>query len=170
MLSELTSIMLSWVTTLTFADKAVLVFVLLFHRVMAMLGIWTYALFTLLGTIFHEGLHWACATVLGANPSFPRLIPERTPTGWRLGSVSFTPGLLKNIPIALAPFLLAPFGLWWAAEYMHLATGWWYVMHAWIAGTVIMASLPSSQDWKIAAPALILCAIGLVAYYFRAFL
>jgi hypothetical protein len=44
------------------------------------------------------------------------------------------------------------------------------VMHAWIAGTVIMASLPSSQDWKIAAPALILCAIGLVAYYFRAFL
>ncbi len=167
---EFTHVVALWLGTLSLADKIILVLVLIMHRIVASAGIWTYALFTLIATFLHEAMHWACAIVLGANPSFPRLIPERTPTGWRLGSVSFTPGLLKNIPIALAPFLLAPFGLWWAAEYMHPATGWWYVMHAWIAGTVIMACLPSSQDWKIAAPALILCALGYAAFHFRAYL
>lgn len=169
MLYELTSIIMSWVTALTFADKAVLVFVLLFHRIMAMLGMWTYALFTLLGTLFHEFLHWFFAFVLGANPSFPNLIPEKHSTGWRLGSVRFSPGLLRNIPIALAPFLLAPFGLWWSMYYMHPATGWWYFGHAWVAGTLIMASLPSGQDWKIAAPALFICATGWLVYYFSIF-
>jgi hypothetical protein len=125
-----------------------------------MMGIFFYTIFSLIGTIAHELMHWLVVFVLGAHPTFPNLIPEKTSTGWRLGSVSCSTSLLKNIPIALAPFALAPIALWWAATYMHAAKGWWYVIHAWIAGTLMMSSLPSSQDWKIAAPSIIVFAMA----------
>ena len=166
---HLQSALLIWYQTMSAKDLSLLVCVLVFHRVVARLGMWPYAIFTLIGTIAHELGHFLTAKVLFAKPSFPSLIPKKTESGWRLGSVAFQPNLFKNIPISLAPFLLAPLGLWWSIHYMHTATGGWYLIHAWIAGTVIMASSPSSQDWKIAAPSLVIIAVVVAAYCWKSF-
>lgn len=165
-LIELTNVVADWFCTLTLVDKFSVAAVVVAHRVVALAGMWAYALFTLVGTIFHELTHLVFALFLGARPSFPSLIPEQTQTGWRLGSVKFSSGLLRNIPIALAPLLLAPLGLWWAAAHMHPASGLKYLLHAWISGTLIMASMPSMADWKIAAPSLLLCAALWAAFHF----
>lgn len=157
----LATTVLSWAHTLSNTDIVVLIAVLILHRIVALAGIWIYAIFTLAGTLAHELCHYIAALFLGARPTFPSLIPTRIEGGWRLGSVNFCPNLWKNIPIALAPFALAPIGLWWAASFMHVAkTGVEYFGHAWIAGTMMMASLPSRQDWKIAAPAIVVVVIG----------
>lgn len=145
-------------------DAVVLLAVLVLHRIASIMGMWPYALFTLIGTLCHEFAHWLMAFLLGASPSFPSLVPERIPGGWRLGSVSCFPTLLSSIPIALAPFALGPVGLWWAATYLPIAQGGWYMAHAWIAGTILMASLPSSQDWRVATPSLLIVALGLAWY------
>lgn len=152
---ELANVVVSWANVLSSADQIALVVVLILHRVAAWAGMWVYALFTLPGTAAHEASHFLAAFVLGARPSFPSLIPTRTAGGWRLGSVNFTPSLLKNIPVALAPFALAPIGLWWAASFMHHATEFEYAGHAWVAGTLLMSSAPSRQDWWVAAPVLV---------------
>jgi hypothetical protein len=68
-------------------------------------GMWIYAIIALPGTFAHELAHFAVAFVLGAQPSFPSLIPTRTQRGWRLGSVAFRVGHLRALPIALAPLL-----------------------------------------------------------------
>jgi hypothetical protein len=157
----------AWLHTLNILDEATLLIILTMHRVVSLLGVIVYSLYSLIGTIAHEFMHWIIAFILGANPTFPNLIPEKTSIGWRLGSVSFTPGLIKNIPIAMAPFVLAPIGLWWAATYMHDAKGWWYLIHTWIAGTLLISSLPSSQDWKIAAQTLIIGSlVGWAIFHF----
>lgn len=94
---------------------------LLFNVVAApRLGMWAYSLFSLPGTIAHEYIgHWFVARVLGAQPTFPSIIPKRDGDVWRLGSVNFVPSLFNRIPIALAPFLLLPVGIWYAVVVMH---------------------------------------------------
>lgn len=158
--ADLANIAASWVNVLSSTDKIVLIIVLIMHRIVALAGMGVYAIFTLPGTAAHECLHYGTAFILGARPSFPSLIPTKIAGGWRLGSVSFTSNLFKNIPIALAPLALAPIGLWWASDFMHKAAGVEYVGHAWVAGTLLMSSAPSGQDWWIAAPALALVGIG----------
>ncbi len=125
------------------------------------LGMWMYSLFSLPGTVAHELCHWLAALVLGAKPKFPNIIPKRDGDAWRLGSVQFVPNLLTVIPIALAPCLLLPLGIWYAVFVMTSAMGWWYLAHVWIASTFLVASLPSRQDWKVAMPA-IACALVLI--------
>lgn len=115
-------------------------------------GMWIYALTALPGTLAHELAHFIVAFVLGAQPRFPSLIPERMPGGWRLGSVAFRAGRLRALPIAMAPLVLAPFGVWWAAVLMHPTPLPWYFLHAWIAAALLTASLPSKMDFKLAWP------------------
>lgn len=148
-------------------DWIVLGSLLLLTHLAGRVGIWAYCLVALPGTIAHELAHYLVALVLRARPSPPSIIPERTATGWRLGAVEFQPGLLRTVPIALAPFALAPLGLWWAgAALPGLAFGPLYILHAWGASSAFAASLPSSQDWSIAAPALFLAALILAAVAF----
>ena len=109
--------------------------------------------------------HWLIALVLRASPSFPNIIPKRDGNAWRLGSVRSSPNFLTIIPIAIAPFLLLPLGIWYAVFVMHSATGWWYLFHVWIASTLLVASLPSKQDWFVAMPAIICAVVIFVGLY-----
>jgi len=130
-------------------------------RVCRHAGMWIYALVALPGTLAHELAHFLVASVLGARPTFPSLVPVRTEHGWRLGSVAFRAGYLRALPIAIAPLALAPLALWWADAFMHSATPALYLLHVWIVAALLTASLPSKADLKLAWPALIvLLALG----------
>jgi len=118
-------------------------------------GMWLYSLFALPGVLGHELCHWLVALVLGARPSFPSILPERNGNTWRLGSVRSSPNMLTIIPIALAPIALMPLGIWYATVVLVSATGWWWWFHGWIASTMLVASLPSRQDWSVAMPTII---------------
>lgn len=136
--------------------------ILVIHFVIApRLGMWAFSLFALPGTAVHELSHWLVALLLGAKPSFPNIIPKREGGTWTLGSVRMDPNVQTRIPIALAPIALLPFSIWYAVAHPEV-TGGWDLVHVWIAGTLIAASLPSRQDWLVALPAII-CAI--VAYF-----
>jgi hypothetical protein len=79
--------------------------------------------------------------------------------------VTFHAGIVRSVPIALAPFVLAPMSLWWAATFLAPANGLSYAAHAWVVGALLSASLPSAADFRIAIPALaILAAIIAIAW------
>ena len=126
------------------------------------MGMWAFSLFSLPGTVAHELSHWLAAFVLGARPSFPRLIPKREGGSWTLGSVKVSPDIVTRIPITLAPVALLPLGIWYAVAHSE-AQGVWYLAHIWVASTVLYASLPSRQDWLVALPAIICLGLGCFA-------
>ena len=126
------------------------------------MGMWAFSLFSLPGTVAHELSHWLAAFVLGARPSFPRLIPKREGGSWTLGSVKVSPDIVTRIPITLAPVALLPLGIWYAVAHSD-AQGDWYLAHIWVASTVLYASLPSRQDWLVALPAIICVGLGYFA-------
>lgn len=134
-------------------------------RASSRLGMWLYALIALPGTLAHELAHYLVAMVLFARPTFPSLVPQRTEHGWRLGSVGFHAGMMRSVPIALAPLMLAPLALFWATTYMAPSDWPLYGIHAWIVGALLSATLPSAADFKIAFPALALLAILALAWY-----
>jgi hypothetical protein len=155
----------AWAATrleaLSSTDVAVAFAALALIRACHRLGMWPYALIALPGTLAHELAHYLTALLLFAKPAFPSLVPQRTSHGWRLGSVTFRAGIFRAVPIALAPLLLAPLALAWAAGLMAPASGAVYFLHAWVVGALVSACLPSSADFRIAVPALVV--IGAVA-------
>jgi hypothetical protein len=165
---DVTANLLSWIHSLLAAisplDALCIVAAMLLLRACRYAGMWIYALTALPGTFAHELAHFIVALVLGARPSPPSLVPVRTPQGWRLGSVAVRVGYARALPIALAPLLLAPLALWWAAAFLH-STSWpLYGLHVWIIAALLTASLPSAADLKLALPALcILLAIAAIA-------
>jgi len=150
-----------WLQLLRAGDILLVLGALLLIRLSSRLGMWAYAIVALPGTLAHELAHYLVATILLARPSFPSLVPQRTAHGWRLGSVAFRAGALRAVPIALAPLLLAPLALAWTLYWLAPASGLAVGLHAWIAGALLSASLPSSADFRIAFPALAVIA-GLV--------
>ncbi|GAB1596880.1 hypothetical protein [Lysobacter claricitrinus] len=128
--------------------------VLVLQRFARRLGLWLYAAFALPGTLAHELAHYVVALALGAQPRLPRLWPERTGTGWRLGAVAFRATWWRAGPIALAPLLLLPGALAWVVMFLADARGVAIALHAWVAGTLLGAALPSRADLRIAAPTL----------------
>jgi hypothetical protein len=126
--------------------------VLALQRVARRMGLWPYAAFALPGTVAHELAHFVVALVLAGDPRLPRLWPQRTEHGWRLGSVTFRAPWWRAGPIALAPLLLMPASLAWLLAFVVDARGGWLALHAWIAGTLLSAALPSRADLRIAAP------------------
>ena len=133
--------------------------VLVLQRLVARLGMWPYALFALPGTVAHESAHWLVAKLLFAQPRFPGLWPVRTPQGWRLGSVEFRAPWWRAAPIAIAPLALVPLALLWMSHALATAHGAMFALHAWVAGTLLNAALPSRADWRIALPTLALLAV-----------
>lgn len=127
---------------------------MLAQRVLRRFGLWAYALFALPGTLAHEISHYVVALLLRARPRLPRLWPERTERGWRLGSVAFHAPWWRAGAIALAPLLLLPAALAWLMFLVAPANGAVLALHAWVAGTILDASLPSRTDLRIALPTL----------------
>lgn len=142
-------------------DIGLVLAALLLIRASSRLGMWAYAVMALPGTAAHELAHYLVAQLLLARPSFPSLVPQRTPHGWRLGSVAFRAGRLRSMPIALAPLLLAPLAIAWAVTFMAPSPWPMHGLHAWLVGALLSASLPSSADLRIALPAL--AALALLA-------
>jgi hypothetical protein len=142
------------------ADLAAIAAAAVLQQLSARLGLWVYAVVALPGTLGHELAHYGMATVLRARPSLPTLLPRRQPDGWRLGAVTFQAGLLRSLPIAVAPLALAPL-TWWLAA--HTLAGRpvdvVYLLWTWACGALLRASLPSREDWRIAAPGLLVLAV-----------
>ena len=128
------------------------------------LGMWSYALLALPGTVAHEFAHFLVALVLGASPSFPSLLPQRSERGWRLGSVSFRAGLLRSVPIVLAPLALLPIALACAVVFLPTAPWPLRLLHLWLVAALAYASLPSRADLRIALPAFALAGAALIAF------
>jgi hypothetical protein len=126
-------------------------------------GLWTYAAVALPGTLAHELAHYVVALLLAADPRLPRLWPQHVEHGWRLGSVAFRAPWWRAGPIALAPLLLMPASLAWVMAFVVDARGGWLALHAWIAGTLLSAALPSRTDLRIAARFLALVALVALA-------
>lgn len=129
-------------------------------------GIWPYCLITFPGTLAHELSHWILAKLFLARPRLPLLLPKRNGDQWTMGSVEFVPKIWNVIPVGLAPLLLLPIGFWFILNVMHPATGVLYVAWGWVSGNMLFASIPSSQDWKIAMPALAVVVLLVAGYYF----
>jgi hypothetical protein len=138
--------------------------VLALQRLARRVGMWTYAALALPGTLAHELAHYVVALALRADPHLPRLWPERGEHGWRLGSVAFRAPWWRAAPIALAPLMLLPAALAWLLAFGVDARGAWLALHAWIAGTLLSAALPSRADLRIAAPSLLILGLAIVAY------
>lgn len=155
--------LISWfsglVTTIPLRVIVAVAIVILAQRATARLGMWPYALFALPGTLAHELSHFIVAKLLWAKPQFPRLWPERTDHGWRLGSVQFHAPWWRAAPIAVAPIALLPASLWWMAGPAAEARGAMLALHAWIAGTLLSASLPSRADLRLALPTFLVATV-----------
>lgn len=147
-----------WQAT-TMAAIAAVAVMLVSQRATARMGMWPYALFSLPGTLAHELAHFITAALLLARPRFPQVWPVRTGDGWRLGSVTFSAGMLRAVPIAMAPLALLPISLYWSSEWVSSSTGWQFWAHAWAAATILNGSLPSRADFKLALPALLLAVV-----------
>lgn len=98
-------------------------------------------------------------------PSFPSQLPTRTERGWRLGSVKFRAGLLRSVPIALAPFILLPLALVWSAVFLTPASWPWIALHASLVASLLSACLPSRADLRIAFPGLALVAAVVLVWF-----
>lgn len=127
-------------------------------RASSLFGMWAYALIALPGTLAHELAHFLTALALAAKPSFPSLIPKRSGYGWRLGSVGFRAGIVRSVPIALAPLALFPLALVYGVMFLAPAAWPLVCLHAWIMAALLSAALPSRADFRIAVPALLLAA------------
>jgi hypothetical protein len=149
------------IQVLSSTDIAIIVSVMASNMLIARFGMWPYSIVTFPGTTAHELGHYCVAKIFCASPALPALWPKRNGDQWVMGSVTFVPTLINAIPIALAPFLLLPAGVFFAAMVMHPADGWHYAAYGWVAGNMLHAACPSSQDWKIAAPSLFILA-GLI--------
>lgn len=142
------------------ADVAYVLVAMLVIRMSRYAGMWIYALVALPGTLAHELAHFIVALVLFAHPRFPSLIPIRMERGgWRLGSVAFRSDYARALPIAMAPFALAPLALWWAGTFLHAASWPLYGLHVWLVAAMMTASVPSMADFKLALPALIVVSV-----------
>jgi hypothetical protein len=142
---------------------AAVVAVLAVQRIARRFGLWAYAAIALPGTLAHELAHYVVALLLAADPRLPRLWPQRVEQGWRLGSVAFRAPWWRAGPIALAPLLLMPASLAWVVVFVADARDARLALHAWIAGTLLSAALPSRTDLRIAAPFLALAVLAAAA-------
>lgn len=130
----------------------------------------TFALVAWPGTTAHEASHGLVGLLLGAKPCEFSLFPKKAPDGesWILGYVAFSNLKWWNAPFtAMAPLMLAPIAIWLVAEWAYP----WLAKDdlpaaAWRLGVcclIFQASWPSRQDFKVAAPGLLV--LGLLAWW-----
>ncbi len=117
------------------------------------------------GTVAHELLHLITGLLLGAKPSAMGLFPKSLGNGrWQLGYVEFVNLRWWNAPwTAMAPMLLAPLSLvltvgwvhplWLTGDFTGAALG------LYLCATLLQASWPSSTDFEVAFPGLVVLAL-----------
>jgi hypothetical protein len=123
------------------------------HRWTRSKGIFIAAIWNLSGVILHELAHLSVGILLKAEPVGFSLIPHKTPTGWRLGTVSFRRiNAFNAVPVALAPLCLAGtafiiYRSWslWFTPTLSSTIGLYVTMFI-----LLYNALPSLQDLKIA--------------------
>lgn len=129
----------------------------------------TFALVAWVGTLMHELAHALVGAVLGARPASMTLWPKSLGNGqWQLGGVSFTNLKWWSAPwTAMAPMLLAPLSLFLAYTWAYpdwAAGNFTSAMPAlYICATILQASWPSSTDFEVAFPGLVV--IGAVSAF-----
>ena len=135
----------------------------------------SFVLFSLLilpGTFCHELCHLCVGTPLGGRPKHFTILPKREGHGYVMGSVTFTNVRWYNaFFLGMAPLLLLPvaYGLWvWrlsGPSTLNQSEG----LALYLIANLIYASLPSCQDFKIAARSpigwLLLLATAALSWY-----
>lgn len=123
-----------------------------------------YALVALPGTFLHELAHYVTAGILEGNPGNFNLIPHDN----TLGSVTFSPNWYNAASVSLAPFLLAPFTVFFAAISARSSNPFKIVAGGYFAACSWSACVPSPEDFSIAlVPTswpLALCFLGFVTW------
>lgn len=112
------------------------------------------ALVSLPGTFAHELCHWGVGLLLKGQPRSFSVLPRRQGGGILLGSVGFAHLRWFNAPfIGLAPLLLLPaaYGLFRWQLQSAPTFGWPQAGVAFLVADLVIASLPSPQDLRIAA-------------------
>ncbi len=103
------------------------------------------------GVIAHELAHWIIGFLTFSRPSFPNLIPKRQGNEWILGTVYFVPGFFTAAFVALAPLYILPvIAIKFVLPYQQYSDLFVQLLAGYILSVVLIASLPSSADWKIA--------------------
>jgi hypothetical protein len=110
-------------------------------------------LFTVVGTMCHELMHFVVGLLTGARPGRFTIVPVKKAGHWELGSVTLTRVRWYNAaPAALAPVLIIviPFAVaWWRT-----APGWKFqpmdLLIAFALAPQFLSFWPSKVDWKIA--------------------
>lgn len=103
-------------------------------------------------TLVHELAHWSVALVTGCRPGIPSLWPKRLPSGaWQLGSVSFTARPGPGAWVALAPLFLGLAAVWGLFVRDQTGAVLQEALIGGVCGYLAWGSLPSSQDWAVAA-------------------
>ncbi|MGA2082586.1 MAG: hypothetical protein ABSH53_18520 [Holophaga sp.] len=131
---------------------AVVALLLLFQRVRR--AFWAFSLLVLPGTLAHEACHLVLGLLLNGRPAGFNLLPRRGEKGWELGSVGFAHITWYNaFFIGAAPLLLLPvaYGLMRWRLGLQPGFGWREGVSVYFIANLVYASLPSWQDWKIAA-------------------
>lgn len=103
-------------------------------------------------TLAHELAHYLVALMLGCHPSDFSLLPKRiSKTSWRLGSVSFIPGMFSAGIVALAPLWVLGLLSYWILWLRPPSPDLWIELLAGIVGGITAwGAVPSSTDWSIA--------------------
>ncbi len=121
------------------------------------------------GTIAHEALHWAVATVTGGHPGPIDIIPQKLGKGrYRLGEVPirncrwYNAGLIGMAPLLLVPIVyllitrLAP---------EHALVNWpRYLAVCYLCAVLLAAAPPSGQDFRLASISWLPTLITLAAF------
>lgn len=155
----------NWLSKFELLDIVLIGCFAIINSLVARFGMWPYCLVALPGTAMHEACHWLLAKLFFSSPTFPNIWPKRSGHFWVMGSVSFEPTFLNRFPVAMAPLLLIPITGWFVMQIMHQQNGMQYATSGWIAGSLLHGSLPSSQDFKVAAPAILVLMIIVAAYF-----
>jgi len=108
-------------------------------------------LYTFLGTIAHELMHFTLGLLFFAKPIFFSLIPKKSNSGgYTLGSVSFNNiNFINALPVSLAPLLLIPISLY--LLFLSIGSDTYYIkfIFSYLAAIFFISSKPSSADLNI---------------------
>lgn len=130
-----------------------------------------FALLAFPGVLAHELAHFSVGAVLGARPTTMSLWPKSLGNGrWQLGSVAFSNLKWWSAPwTAMAPLLMAPISLtiayWWIYPYWAANEFTIAFPALYVCATMFQASWPSTTDFEVALPGLVLIALVVAIFW-----
>jgi hypothetical protein len=125
---------------------------------------WLYFLIIWPGTVLHETCHFVVGLATNGDPTSFDVFPQRSPSGYTLGSVGFRHITWYNgVLIGMAPLLIW-IGIWLAAP-ARAGMDVRSFLYWGISGLLFYSGIPSRTDFKVALksvyPILVVVAIGL---------